>query len=119
MASELLQFVLEQEQFRKFVLPLRSLIPAANEQRPRLPSLYSDFRYLRTTNPNGFAANLAAWKDVLRAATERGLAGDDHLVLPVTDTLVSQLATREWGRPLALATVVVSECGSPVGRNSY
>ncbi|PWW72729.1 hypothetical protein C7212DRAFT_366452 [Tuber magnatum] len=88
--SELLSFILAHEQFR----------------RARLPSLYSDFRPLRTNNPSGFLANIAAWKSVLGQAAANGVLGRDTLVLEIGEELVSSLATREWGRPLALGTVV-------------
>ncbi|KAA8904650.1 hypothetical protein FN846DRAFT_952134 [Sphaerosporella brunnea] len=89
--SELLLFVLEHEQFR----------------RARLPSLYSDFRNLKITNPNGFYANIAAWTAVLSEACKAGkLPGEDKLVLNSNEQLVSAVQTRDWGRPLALGAVV-------------
>ncbi|RPB01089.1 hypothetical protein L873DRAFT_1678422 [Choiromyces venosus 120613-1] len=88
--SELLSFILAHEQFR----------------RARLPSLYSDFRPLRTNNPSGFLANVTAWKSTLGQAAANGVLGGDTLVLGIGEELVSSLATREWGRPLALGTVV-------------
>ncbi|CUS13127.1 unnamed protein product [Tuber aestivum] len=88
--SELLSFILAHEQFR----------------RARLPSLYSDFRPLRANNPSGFLANVTAWKSALGQAAANGVLGRDTLVLEVGEELVSSLATREWGRPLALGTVV-------------
>lgn len=74
----------------------------------RLPSLYSDFRRLRTNNPNGFLANVTTWKTVLSAASRQGVLPNtqDTLILHTGEELVSSLATREWGRPLALGTVV-------------
>jgi charged multivesicular body protein 7 len=71
-----------------------------------LPSLYSDFRYLKTTNPNGFDANVSAWKAVLADACKAGKLPRDKLVLSTSDDLVSSLQTRDWGRPLALGVVV-------------
>ncbi|KAG0643663.1 Snf7-domain-containing protein [Tuber brumale] len=88
--SELLSFTLAHEQFR----------------RARLPSLYSDFCPLRANNPSGFLANVTAWKSVLSQAAVNGILGGDTLVLEIGEGLVSSLATREWGRPLALGTVV-------------
>jgi charged multivesicular body protein 7 len=71
-----------------------------------LPSLYSDFRNLKTTNPNGFDANVAAWKAVLADACKAGKFARDKLVLSVSDDLVSALHTQDWGRPLALGVAV-------------
>ncbi|CAZ85663.1 unnamed protein product [Tuber melanosporum] len=88
--SELLSFTLAHEQFR----------------RARLPSLYSDFCPLRANNPSGFLANVTAWKSVLSQAAANGILGGDTLVLEIGEGLVGSLATREWGRPLALGTVV-------------
>jgi len=92
--GELLDFILQHEQFRK----------------ARLPSLYSDFRNLKTTNPNGFYANVTAWKTVLADACRYGKVGNaaDKLVLSTSEDLVSQLHTQDWARPLALGVVVVS-----------
>ncbi|KAI9800314.1 MAG: hypothetical protein M1833_003428 [Piccolia ochrophora] len=95
--SELLNFVLDhEEQFR----------------RARLPSLYSDFRRLRTINPDGYAANVKAWQTALAHATRAGRvppssAGEkDRLVLNTGEELVQALESKEWGRPQALGVVL-------------
>ncbi|KAI9836589.1 MAG: hypothetical protein M1819_001221 [Sarea resinae] len=94
--SELLSFILShEEQFR----------------RARLPSLYSDFRVQQTTNPDGYAANISAWRTALSNATRAGLvpapgASNDLLVLRTGAELLQELETRDWGRPLALGTVI-------------
>ncbi|KAI9821705.1 MAG: hypothetical protein M1827_002286 [Pycnora praestabilis] len=94
--TELLQFLLDhEEQFR----------------RARLASLYSDFRSQRTTNPDGYAANISAWRIALTDATQAGLipapgANKDLLTLRTTEDLLRALETKEWGRPLALGTVI-------------
>ena len=75
--------------------------------RARLPSLYSDFRNLKTTNPNGYHANVTAWKTILSAAIAVGKGPDSNkLVLTANDDLVSSLQTREFGRPLTLGVVI-------------
>lgn len=91
--SELLSFILEQ--FR----------------RARLPSLYSDFTLQRYSNPDGFAANTTAWMVALTKAARAGLIpsdGADRNTLSVRtgETLLQSLETKEWGRPLALRTVI-------------
>ena len=81
----------------------------------RLASLYSDFRYQRTTNPDGYAANIAAWEAMLQKAVQAGKipGGNSILALKTGPELSRALETKEWGRPLALDTVVVGgqRCG--------
>lgn len=76
-----------------------------------MPSLYSDFTLQRYSNPDGFAANTAAWIDALTKAARAGLlpsdgADCDTMSLKTGETLLRSLATKEWGRPLALRTVI-------------
>lgn len=69
--------------------------------------MYSDFRNLKTTNLNGYHANVTAWKTILSAALAAGKGPDSNkLVLTTSDDLVSSLQTRECGRPLALGVVI-------------
>ncbi|CAF9939735.1 MAG: Charged multivesicular body protein 7 [Alectoria fallacina] len=80
-------------------------------RRARLPSLYSDFTLQRYSNPDGFAANTAAWIDALTKAARAGLlpsdgADRDTLSLRTGENLLRSLETKEWGRPLALRTVI-------------
>ncbi|RDW80826.1 Snf7 family protein-like protein [Coleophoma crateriformis] len=99
--SELLDFLLENEdQFRK----------------SRLAALYSDFRQLRTINPDGYAANVEAWRKGLASATRAGHvpsqgSTNDLLVLTVDEGLLRALETKQWGRPLALGTVIREAIG--------
>lgn len=77
--------------------------------RARLPALYSDFRPLLTLNPDGFVANVEAWKKGLAAAAKEGRipgSRNDLLLLKVDEDLMRSLETEEWGRPLALGTVM-------------
>lgn len=74
--------------------------------------MYSDFHLQRYTNPDGFAANVTAWEEVLQKATWAGLIpsdtnGADILSLTVGEKLLQLLETKEWGRPLSLAIVIV------------
>lgn len=79
--------------------------------RARIPSLYSDFRLQRTANPDGYSANIAAWETGLSHALQEGLIpeGKDVLSLRTGDAVLQALDTREWGKPLALAAVIVGE----------
>ncbi|KAI1373276.1 Snf7-domain-containing protein [Hypoxylon crocopeplum] len=83
-----------------------------NFRRARLPALYSDFRPQRTLNPDGFAANVAAWKRGLSSAALAGRTPSksptrSHLTLDLDgDSLLRSLESKQFGRPLALGTVL-------------
>ncbi|KAI2614212.1 Snf7-domain-containing protein [Hypoxylon fragiforme] len=83
-----------------------------NFRRARLPALYSDFRSQRTLNPDGFAANVAAWKRALASAALAGYVPSksptrSHLTLDLDgDAFLRSLETKQFGRPLALGTVL-------------
>ncbi|KAI1272967.1 Snf7-domain-containing protein [Xylaria sp. FL0933] len=82
-----------------------------NFRRARLPALYSDFRPQRTLNPDGFEANVSAWKRGLSNAALAGHAPSksparNHLILEVDDALLRGLESKQFGRPLALGTVL-------------
>ncbi|KAJ5166030.1 hypothetical protein N7492_006326 [Penicillium capsulatum] len=97
-------------------------------RRNRLPSLYSDFTPQKKTNPDGFSVNVAAWEQALNRAAKRGYTSSrgvrvrsastgsqkgvlpqrkktDHLLLRADESLLRDLETPEWGRPVALGTV--------------
>jgi len=80
--------------------------------RARLASLYSDFRSQRQTNPAGYQANASAWLRALTAAAKAGLipaqAGSQHdrFTLHTGEELLRGLQTTEFGRPLALGSVL-------------
>ncbi|KAI0596817.1 Snf7-domain-containing protein [Biscogniauxia sp. FL1348] len=97
--SELLNYLVQNDQ---------------NFRRARLPALYSDFRAQKTLNPDGYAANVAAWKRGLANAALAGhlpstakSAGRNHLILePDGDALMRSLESKQFGRPLALGTAL-------------
>ena len=113
--SELLNFILEHvDQFRRSVYFQRSMGSTNIACRGRLPSLYSDFTLQQYTNPDGYAANVAAWEEALQKAARAGLIpapgnAHDMLSLSTGEDLLRSLETKEWGRPLALKTVIVGE----------
>ncbi|KAJ4257475.1 hypothetical protein NW762_008599 [Fusarium torreyae] len=79
--------------------------------RSRLPARYSDFRSQRTLNPDGYQANISAWRQALSDLVAKGLishrgSNPDHFVLKLDDTLLRSLEYKEFGQPLALGTVV-------------
>ncbi|KAI6383149.1 hypothetical protein MCOR25_000335 [Pyricularia grisea] len=81
-------------------------------RKARLPALYSDFLGQRASNPDGYAANVSAWRRALATAARSGLvnaAGSGSpniLVLGTDESLVRALESRQYGRPLALGVVV-------------
>ena len=73
----------------------------------RLPSLYSDLSVQRTTNPEGFAANAAAWTSALtRLALAAQLPSESLFVLHTNEELLSALSSRQYGRPVGLGVVL-------------
>ncbi|KAL5045488.1 hypothetical protein BDW71DRAFT_78401 [Aspergillus fruticulosus] len=104
--SDLLNYILSQDSFRK----------------NRLPSLYSDFSIQKKINPDGYQVNVAAWEQALTKAAKNGYisshtlsrnSGDgkaqrhraNHLTLHVDEWLLRELESPELGRPVALGAV--------------
>ncbi|RPB29403.1 hypothetical protein L211DRAFT_864057 [Terfezia boudieri ATCC MYA-4762] len=86
--------------------------------RSRLTSLYSDFRPLIRTNPDGYTANISAWLSLLADAAQLGLlpsssSAPDTLVLTVNPPLISSLARDDVGRPLAIGAVLPTSIYTP------
>ncbi|KAF2754422.1 hypothetical protein EJ05DRAFT_503958 [Pseudovirgaria hyperparasitica] len=83
----------------------------AFKSRNRLSSLYSDFSQSATINPDGYQANIVAWKKALSNAAAAGAvpsqgAANDLLSISTGEQLSRALASKEWGRPLALGAVI-------------
>ncbi|KAF5707409.1 SNF7-like protein [Fusarium globosum] len=79
--------------------------------RSRLAARYSDFRSQRTLNPDGYQANIFAWRQALSDLVASGKishrgSSPDHFVLKLDDSLLRSLEYKEFGQPLALGTVV-------------
>ncbi|KAM0238950.1 hypothetical protein ACHAP5_008456 [Fusarium lateritium] len=79
--------------------------------RSRLPARYSDFRSQRTLNPDGYQANISAWRQALSDLVAKGMishrgSNPDHFILKLDDSLLRSLECKEFGLPLALGTVV-------------
>ncbi|KAF2263340.1 hypothetical protein CC78DRAFT_534115 [Lojkania enalia] len=94
--SELLDFILSHEE--------------AFRSRGRLASLYSDFRTQISSNPDGYHANIAAWKKALADAARAGViptkgASHDLLNIQIGEELARALQHREYGRPTCLPAV--------------
>ncbi|KAL1643752.1 hypothetical protein SLS58_004768 [Diplodia intermedia] len=82
----------------------------AFKSRGRLASLYSDFRIQQATNPDGYNANISAWRQALIHATRAGLVpsqtgANSLLSLGTGEALLRELTSKDFGRPLALAAV--------------
>ncbi|KAF3767510.1 hypothetical protein M406DRAFT_345481 [Cryphonectria parasitica EP155] len=82
-------------------------------RRSRLPALYSDFRGQRTTNPDGFQANISAWRHGLASLVRAGFAESgssvstpNHVVLNADESLLRALESKQYGSPLALGAVI-------------
>ncbi|TVY25454.1 Uncharacterized protein LHYA1_G005700 [Lachnellula hyalina] len=77
-------------------------------RKARLGALYSDFRPQATLNPDGYSANISAWLSALSSALLAGAvpSSPNLLTLNINESLLQSLESKEWGRPLALGTVV-------------
>ncbi|KAK3307623.1 Snf7-domain-containing protein [Chaetomium strumarium] len=81
-------------------------------RKARLPALYSDFQTLRTLNPDGYQANVSAWRRALAQIARSGLApagrasAPNSFVLHCDEQLLRALESKQYGRPLALGVVV-------------
>ena len=78
--------------------------------RARLPALYSDFRAQRTLNPDGYRANVSAWRQALSRLASSGLlsshGNSSPFVMTIDQGLLRSLEHRQYGQPLALGTAV-------------
>lgn len=70
----------------------------------RKASLYSNFGRLQKTNPDGFDANIKAWKGVLLQSLNRGCF-EDKCAITAGQPLLEAFSDVKWGIPLALNTV--------------
>ncbi|KAK4459234.1 vacuolar-sorting protein SNF7 [Cladorrhinum samala] len=82
-------------------------------RKQRLPALYSDFVAQKQLNPDGYAANLSAWRRGLSLATRSGLAPQaaskpsSVFILNCDErTLSRAFESKQYGRPLALGEVM-------------
>ena len=82
------------------------------QSRARLPALYSDFQTQRTLNPDGYQANVSAWRRALGRIVGSGLApagraaASSLFVLHSDEQLLRALESKQYGRPLALGAVI-------------
>ena len=77
----------------------------------RLRSLYSDFSPLKSSNTEGYNANVKFWQSLLEDCVYRGaLSSNKHkLVLEYDDSLKRDVTLSKYASPLALGVVIVSK----------
>lgn len=76
----------------------------------RLTSLYADFSTQRNINPEGYQANLSAWKQALSNAARAGVIPSqgttrDRLSIRTGEDLGRALVHTQFGRPTCLPAV--------------
>ncbi|KAK4229996.1 Snf7-domain-containing protein [Podospora fimiseda] len=81
-------------------------------RKPRLPALYSDFLPQKSLNPDGYAANISAWRRALSLIVKSGLAPSlkstkSVFILNCDEQALSRaFESKQYGRPLALGEVM-------------
>ncbi|KAK2070579.1 hypothetical protein P8C59_005064 [Phyllachora maydis] len=81
-------------------------------RKARLPALYADFHAQRTLNPDGYQANVSAWRRALALLVRSGLLPSARpgppnvLILDCDEQLLRALESKQYGRPLSLGAVV-------------
>ena len=86
-------------------------LPAYNtSSTPRLKSLYSDISRQKHSNPASYRSTVHWWREVLQTVVlKRWLPqSSDTLVLHALPTLADSFRYEGAGKPLCLATVIVS-----------
>ncbi|KAF1950165.1 hypothetical protein CC80DRAFT_427484 [Byssothecium circinans] len=83
----------------------------AFQSRARLASLYADFSAQLNTNPEGYQANLAVWRNALAHATRAGVvpapgSTRSRLTLTANNDLARALQHSEHGTPTCLPAVL-------------
>ncbi|ONH69042.1 Charged multivesicular body protein 7 [Cyberlindnera fabianii] len=72
--------------------------------KSRLYSLYSDFRKLKEANPDGYEANLIAWRSLIDSFFTQQVL--QHAFVLNTEHLQNDLTLAEYGKPLAVDLVL-------------
>lgn len=92
-----------------------SSLPSYSKTSPsRLQALYADISRQKTSNPTAFQSNVSWWRATLDAIVSNGWQSStpDKLVLKADRSLPESLRYEGTGKPLCLATVVVSSLWS-------
>ncbi|KAF1972116.1 hypothetical protein BU23DRAFT_555366 [Bimuria novae-zelandiae CBS 107.79] len=82
----------------------------AFKNQNRIASLYSDFRGQRDTNPDGYLANLNAWRKALEHATRAGVVPGSGttknlLIIDTSNEFARALQHKQYGLPTCLREV--------------
>jgi charged multivesicular body protein 7 len=72
--------------------------------KTRLPSLYSDFRKLEQVNPDGYEANLIAWRSLFTELITRSQFRNTFVI--ETEGLLEELTLAEFGKPMCVDVVL-------------
>ncbi|CCH40650.1 Charged multivesicular body protein [Wickerhamomyces ciferrii] len=72
--------------------------------KSRLYSLYSDFAKLKDVNPDGYEANLIAWKSLITTFFQNQSFKDTFALQ--TTGLLEDLTLPDYGKPMALSSVL-------------
>lgn len=76
-------------------------------RKSRLPSLYSDLGQLKSSNPDGFAANATAWQAALKRAALAGqLPTEQKIILRTSEQLLEAFRSPQYGEPTGLGLVL-------------
>lgn len=92
-------------------------LPAYNtSSTSRLKSLYSDISRQKHSNPTSYRSTVHWWREVLRAVVLKHWLpqSSDTLVLHALPTLADSFRYEGTGKPLCLATVIVSRLESRI-----
>ncbi|ODQ67968.1 hypothetical protein NADFUDRAFT_48626 [Nadsonia fulvescens var. elongata DSM 6958] len=76
--------------------------------KTRIPSLFSDYRRLEDSNPEGYEANLAAWKTVFTKYFEAKSQSGAIVQLISEDNILQPLSSPHNGVPLAIDLAIDS-----------
>ena len=89
---------------------LSSLSTYVGTSSSRLQSLYSDISRQKLSNPTSYQSNVAWWRTTLETIVSRGWQSDttERVVLNAESGLLETLRYPGVGKPLCLATVIVS-----------
>jgi charged multivesicular body protein 7 len=68
--------------------------------KTRLPSLYSDFRKLEQVNPDGYEANLIAWRSLFTEFITHSQFRNTFVI--ETEGLLEELTLAEFGKPMCV-----------------
>ncbi|KAG5518755.1 hypothetical protein PMAC_002724 [Pneumocystis sp. 'macacae'] len=95
---------IDRKSFEKGCLLIEFILNCPDFTATRIPSLYSDFSALKESNPEGYKANICAWKYALQEAVWAGRITwkSDYLVIYCDSKLLASLYTTKYGTPLGM-----------------